>query len=345
MDVRLAPEQVALRQTARKLVAGHGPHSVADLDDGDRAARLDAAVAAAGWRELRDVGEGNLPLASGVEVAIVAEELGRGAADVAFIGPVLAADLARRAGRPELAGTTIALSPDLRRLGHATGTDAEGDLVAVDATSSTAALVLRDGAGGIGLEQCPLRPPVARTDLTRAVAGVDLSRASVLEGTQALSPDDLAAWSALALAALSADLVGVMRGAVELARDYATVREQYGSPIGAFQSVQHLIADAHVATEGAYSLTLHAAWAADALEPSAALLAAREAKAYASRAARSVCETAIQVHGGIGNTWECMAHVYLRRALHSSDILGGADASLAYVLAQHGLEVGAHGLR
>ena len=71
------------------------------------------------------------------------------------------------------------------------------------------------------------------------------------------------------------------------------------------------------------SVSLHAAWAVDALPADDALAAAAVAKAYCARAARTVCETAIQVHGGIGNTWECLAHVYLRRALLSSDLLGG----------------------
>ena len=80
---------------------------------------------------------------------------------------------------------------------------------------------------------------------------------------------------------------------------------------------------------------LHAAWAVDALAPDEALAAGSVAKAYCSRAARTVCETAIQVHGGIGNTWECLAHVYLRRALQSSDVLGGTGPSLARVLSHH----------
>ena len=74
--------------------------------------------------------------------------------------------------------------------------------------------------------------------------------------------------------------------------------------------------------DGSCSVALHASWAVDHLEPSAALAAGRVAKAYCARAARTVCETAIQVHGGIGNTWDCMAHVYLRRALLSSQWFG-----------------------
>ncbi len=61
------------------------------------------------------------------------------------------------------------------------------------------------------------------------------------------------------------------------------------------------------------------------------------AKAYCARAARTVCETAIQVHGGIGNTWECLAHVHLRRALLAADVLGGVGPNLARVLDHHGL--------
>ena len=81
--------------------------------------------------------------------------------------------------------------------------------------------------------------------------------------------------------------------------------------------------------EGSSSVALHAAWAVDALPPDDALAAGAAAKAYCARAARTVCETAIQVHGGIGNTWECLAHVYLRRALLSIDMFGGVGTNLA----------------
>jgi hypothetical protein len=100
MDVRLSPEQVALRQAAAQVVDRLGVHGVADLDDGERASKLDAAVAASGWRELRTATDDGAPWASAVEVALVAEELGRGLADAAFIGATLAAELRRRAGAP-----------------------------------------------------------------------------------------------------------------------------------------------------------------------------------------------------------------------------------------------------
>jgi alkylation response protein AidB-like acyl-CoA dehydrogenase len=112
---------------------------------------------------------------------------------------------------------------------------------------------------------------------------------------------------------------------------------QYGTAIGSFQAVPHLLADAFTLMEGSRSITLHAAWAVDALPPEEALAAAAAAKAYCARAARTVCETAIQVHGGIGNTWECLAHLHLRRALLSSDVLGGVGPNLDRVLEHRGL--------
>ena len=184
-----------------------------------------------------------------------------------------------------------------------------------------------------------------RVDLTRAIAPVGGTEAAPLaEAVELLSDDDVRAWWALGLALTCADLVGVMRGVIALAGDYAVSRRQYGVPIGSFQAVQHMLADAMVAMEGSRSTALHAAWAADALAPADALVAASVAKAYCVRAARSVCETGIQVHGGIGHTWDCLAHVFLRRALLSSDILGGVGASLSRVLAHNGIG-DANGLR
>jgi alkylation response protein AidB-like acyl-CoA dehydrogenase len=109
---------------------------------------------------------------------------------------------------------------------------------------------------------------------------------------------------------------------------YATDRRQFGVPVGSFQAVQHLLADARCLMEGSFSVSLHASWAVDHLEPAGALAAGRVAKAYCTRAARTVCETAVQVHGGIGNTWECLVHVYLRRALLSSQWFGDDAAQL-----------------
>lgn len=265
MDVRLTSEQQQLREAAAKLADDLGPDAVGELSDGGRIARLESTVAATEWRTLRSDG------ASGVEVAIIAEEFGRGLVDVPFLGPVLADDLARRLGREVKVG-----------LGESGGDEAA----------------------------------TAGVDLTRSTVGVVESPAELGE----LSSEDALRWQALALAATSADLVGAARGVHALAVDYAKVREQYGSTIGSYQAIAHLLAEGLALIEGSISVLRHAAWAVDELPAGEAVRAGKIAKVYCARAARTVCETAIQVHGGIGNTWECLAHVYLRRVLVATEL-------------------------
>jgi alkylation response protein AidB-like acyl-CoA dehydrogenase len=321
MDIRLSPEQEAVRDSVAQVVERLGPKAVAQLDDAERVGKLDAAVNASGWRDLRTAGDDGAPWASGLEAAIIAEKLARGLADAAFVGPTLAAELRRLTGAVRATrNETVALTADLGALGAS---------VAIDAAGATSALAVRRG----GVFEVEVGTPLPAVDLTRPSAAVGLSRTPV----GPLSEDGLTRWTALGLTLACADLVGTMHGAVELACGYAKQRQQYGAPIGSFQAVQHLLADAFVSTEGSRSIALHAAWAVDALSPPEALAAAGAAKAYCSRAARDVCETAIQVHGGIGHTWECLAHVYLRRALLSRDILGGIGPSLARVLAHNGV--------
>src|SRR3989442_2566200 len=117
MDVRYSAEQRALRDAAAQVVDRLGPLAVGQLDDAERAAKLDAAIASSGWRELRTPNDDGAPWASAVEVVIVAEELARGRADAPYLGPTLAAELRRHAGAPE--GTrreTVAVRPDLSGL-------------------------------------------------------------------------------------------------------------------------------------------------------------------------------------------------------------------------------------
>jgi alkylation response protein AidB-like acyl-CoA dehydrogenase len=332
VDVRLSPEQVALRDSAAAVVDRLGPATVADLDDAERAAKLDAAVAAAGWRELRTPTDEGSPWASAVEVALIAEELGRGLADAAYLGPTLAAELRRRTGAPLApASETVALGRDLSRLAEG---DDDAD-AAIDAHRARSALLLLASDRGWRLGAMVLGPETTGADLTRPVAHRREGGrvAAVEDETRVLEADDMVRWQSLGLAVLCADLVGTMRGALELATEYAKQRKQYGATIGSFQAVQHLLADAHVATEGSRSIALHAAWTVDAVSADEALAACSAAKAFCARAARSVCETSIQVHGGIGNTWECLAHLFLRRALFSTEVLGGVGQSLERVLA------------
>jgi hypothetical protein len=292
MDARLTSEQRQLRDAAAKLADDLGPDTVRDLSDQARIDRLDKAVATTGWRSLRSDG------ASGVEVALVAEEFGRGLVDVAFLGAVLADDLARH--------TDVAA----RRSTIATSWGSQ--LVATDARGCIRGLQLRHTT----LLSVDLDNYRTGTDLTRVIA--DSVGTPLVIGE--VSEDAVGRWLALGLVATSADLVGIARGVHEAAVDYAKLRVQYGKSIGSYQAVAHPLAEGLAMIEGSISIVRHAAWAVDALSDSEALHAARMAKIYCARATRTVCETAIQVHGGIGNTWECIVHVYLRRALASTDL-------------------------
>jgi hypothetical protein len=288
MDVRLTSEQQQLRDAAAKLADDLGPGAVQDLDDASRIVQLDKQIETTGWRSLRSDG------ASGIEVAIVAEEFGRRLVDVPFLGPVLADDLARHIDA-DARGATVAV----------------GDRV-IDARGAQRALFLSGSA-------------VLATDLGDGRTGVDLTRteASMVGSPVTLgevSADVAAQWQALALVTTTADLVGIARGAHAVAVDYAKIREQYGKQIGSYQAIAHLLAESLALIEGSVSVLRHAAWAVDELTPAEAIRAAQVAKVYCARATRTVCETAVQVHGGIGNTWECLVHVYLRRALTSTEL-------------------------
>jgi alkylation response protein AidB-like acyl-CoA dehydrogenase len=347
MDVRLSSVQQALRESVSVVVDRLGPRAVGQLSDAERSEKLEAAIVASGWRELRAPEIEGAPLASGVEPAIVAEELGRGLADAPFLGPTLAAELRRLVEAPvATSAETVVLARSLSDLAIAVDGVVPEAAVAIDAQAADSALVLVPGASGFAVASVALGCIEVGVDLTRPSGGVDALSPAVEIGQhgRSLATDDIARWSALGLALTCADLVGVMRGSLDLACAYVTSRQQFGRPVGSFQAIQHLLADALVLMEGSRSVARHAAWAVDALEADVALAAAAGAKAYCVRAARAVCETSIQVHGGIGNTWECLAHVHLRRALLSSEILGGVGVNLERVLAHHGIG-GSDGLR
>jgi hypothetical protein len=288
MDVRLTAEQQQLRDAAAKLADDLGLGAVQDLDDQSRIARLDKQIETTGWRALRSDG------ASGVEVAIVAEEFGRRLVDAPFLGRVLADDLARHIGA-DVRGATIAVDDRV-----------------IDARGAQRALLL----SGNMILATDLADVRTCADLTR----VDAHAVGSPVTLGAVTSDVAARWLALALVTTSADLVGIARGAHAVACDYAKIREQYGKQIGSYQAVAHMLAESLALSEGSVSVLRHAAWAVDELAPAETIRAAQVAKVYCARATRTVCETAVQVHGGIGNTWDCLAHVYLRRALTSTEL-------------------------
>ncbi|HUP07042.1 MAG TPA: acyl-CoA dehydrogenase family protein, partial [Caldimonas sp.] len=252
MDIRDTPEQAELRRTARRLARELGPRTVADLDDRKRGERLAEAVRDAGWLELRQDGGGGAPLASGVEAAIIGDAVGEAVADVPFAGPTLAADLARRAGARPIDGAVVALSRDLLDAAVVSGPATDTPILAVDHATQgrvTAYVLVPDGDGyhlALAQAEGASAGVAAAADLTRTIrrlpAGLPLL--PVPGQSRRLTRDDLEAWAALGLALTSADLVGVMRGVLDITVAYAQERKQYGVAIGSFQAVQHLLAEA-----------------------------------------------------------------------------------------------------
>ena len=345
MDVRLSPEQQALRDSAAQVVDRLGPH------DGRRSSTTPSGPPSSTPPSPRRAGAScasrptaTQPLASGVEVAIVAEELGRGLADAPFLGPTLAAELRRLAGAPPATtAETVALTADLVAPWpwRPTAPVRRGRWPSTPAARRRPSCSLADGDGhatGHG-RRSPPRPSRSTSPGRRAVAGAGDGRRRRPTRPGRSTDDDLAR--------------------VDGARPGARPAPTSSAPCGARSTLAgDYAADAAPVRRGrsARSRPCSTCWPTPSSPPRAraaspstppgrstrspadeALAAAAVAKAYCARAARTVCETAIQVHGGIGNTWECLAHVYLRRALLSSDVLGGVGASLARVLAHHGI--------
>jgi alkylation response protein AidB-like acyl-CoA dehydrogenase len=127
----------------------------------------------------------------------------------------------------------------------------------------------------------------------------------------------------IATAALTAEMVGGMQRTLDITVEYAKTRKQFGKPIGIFQAVQHQCADMYLETESARSAAYYAAWALEVQAPDAAA-AVSIAKIYASDVSRTVGNRGIQVHGGMGFTWENDVHLYYRRAKASETAFGDA---------------------
>ena len=352
MDVRLSPEQQAparLRRPGRRPARPARRRRARRRRAGRQARRRRRRPP--GWRELRAADDDGAPLASGVEAAIVAEELGRGLADAAVprTDPGRrAAPPGRRARAPTTPETVAAhRRPRCARRSRRPVAPPAG-AVAVDARGAAAALVAGDRrpaatrSAGSRLGAAP-----SRTDLTRRLATVRPRRRRARAGPAAgrSTDDDLTAWTALGLA------LAVRRPRRHDARrGRPRHRLRQGPP--AVRQPDRLVPGR--AAPAGRRLRGHGGLAQRrparglggrrARRPPTRWPPRRVAKAYCARAARTVCETAIQVHGGIGNTWECLAHVHLRRALLSTDVLGGVGPSLDRVLAHHGIG-GGRGLR
>jgi alkylation response protein AidB-like acyl-CoA dehydrogenase len=177
------------------------------------------------------------------------------------------------------------------------------------------------GNGAAGLESARLDT----LDLTRALASVTLRETPAV---RVGAGRDAAAWLSevrdLALAALAAEQLGGAARCLDMSVGYAKVREQFGRPIGSFQAIKHKCANLLLDVESGRSAVYHASEALAGGQPGAPL-AAVLAYVHCSRAFTNAAKECIQIHGGIGYTWEHDAHLYLRRA-KSSQLMFGPPA-------------------
>ena len=167
-------------------------------------------------------------------------------------------------------------------------------------------------------------------DLTRRFASVRFDAAPAVP-LELDSRHTLERLYGIALAMLAAEQVGGAQRCLDMAVAHAKVRHQFGRAIGSFQAIKHMCADMLLEVESARSAAYHAAW--QAADGAADLpLVASLAKAYCSEAYFHVAASNIQVHGGIGFTWEHDAHLYYRRA-KSAEVMLGTPASHREVVA------------
>jgi alkylation response protein AidB-like acyl-CoA dehydrogenase len=170
--------------------------------------------------------------------------------------------------------------------------------------------------------------PVQGMDLSTRWVQIDMDKvpaaADAVLGTPGQAAPLLSSLVRRGAVGAAAEMLGASRRCLDMAVGYAKVREQFGQPIGSFQAIRHKCAEMLLEVENSHSAVYYAAWALDAKAEDGEL-AASVAKAYVGDAARKVCGEAIQVHGGIGFTWEYDLHIYFKRAKALEPMYGDAD--------------------
>jgi Acyl-CoA dehydrogenase, C-terminal domain len=327
-------EERLLKEMANELAESMAIRTLGDIDQSDTAKSWHR-LAECGLLGLRAVGDEGQPVATGVDVMIVADALGSYLVGAPFLeSAILPAELLRVAG---VDGTTIdeiasgavryglLLGPDLTGLARASQLDAS---IGWGLRNADYALALDDTGGGlVRFELSGSCHDLGSADLTRTLRRPSAQAAVDLVGR--LDSEAYDQWLTLALVAVCADAQGALRASIQLAVEYAKTREAFGAPIGSFQALQHILANDYVSASSVETTNCFAAWAIGNLPSVEALLAARTAKAYLSQVGLQVVEDLMQVLGGIGQTWEHIAHVYTRRVLFDLRVFGSADTQLS----------------
>jgi alkylation response protein AidB-like acyl-CoA dehydrogenase len=317
VDFDLSPDQREIKDVARELLAARSP--LAKVREAAETAAYDLAL----WGELVQLGWPGIAVAGehggqglgAVELAVLSEELGYACAATPFLSTATAAAVIQATGTdeqrsrwlPGLASGELTAGIGTREL----AADATGAAIAVVVDGDTAQLI-----------ESPETDTFVSIDPTRRFATV------AGEG-QPLGPGA----AERIHAAVAAEVVGVCQRALDMTLAYVKDRKQFDVPVGSFQAVAHRCAEMLLQTESARSTAYYAAWAAGAEEQ---LLgeAAALAGAAAATGGPSVTASAIQMHGGIGFTWEADVHWLFKRAQLDTALLGGAKRHRA-ALARH----------
>jgi len=345
MQFGLTESQEFLKDSARKFFAGECPSA-----EMRRLMETDTAYDPALWSKLTDQGYTGIIFSEAfggvglgkVELMLLMEEAGRALlpgplfSTVALAGSVLdsvgslahknkyLAPICRGAARATVAVVESNASWNPRDVqlsgvhGKITG---EKLFVSDAAVADFIIVVARNGVFVVDSKARGLRiSPMRAMDLTRKLYAVEFNDTPAEEiGSTA----NLARAFDIATAALAAELVGGMQRTLDISVAYAKTRKQFGKPIGMFQAVQHQCADMYLETESARSAVYYAGWALEENSPDAST-AVSIAKMYASDAGRTVGNRGIQIHGGMGFTWENDVHLYYRRAKGSETAFGDA---------------------
>jgi alkylation response protein AidB-like acyl-CoA dehydrogenase len=335
VDFDLSEDQWTIKRTAREfLAARYGLDEVRRLALEEERGFTDGQweeLAGLGWPSLASEQEG----LGTVELAVVAEELGYAVAPSPLQSTWAATALLSAAGRSfDGSRGSVAVVDGAAPVAVAEDGALTGEKVAVPdagwadlllACAGDRVFVVAPDAPGVSVL------PSSSVDPTRRLFNVSFDGTL---GEELLGADFTRAWRAMAIAT-AAESVGVAERAMEMSVAYAKERRQFGRPIGTYQAVSHRCAQMLLEVEGARSVVYWAAWALDH-SPEEAGVATSAAKAYASDCGARVCGSAIQVHGGIGFTWEHDLQFLFKRATanayHHGDARWHRDRVAAAIL-------------
>jgi len=330
VDFDLSKPQKLLKDSARQFLAREcRPDRVRQLMATETAhdPALWEAMADQGWMGLI-VPEAHGGLELGVvELAVVAEEMGRACLPGPFLSNLLATALVLESADKRYlwrlaAGdmkATVAILDESANWNLQARRGRDRRLFVGDAAVADVIFWVVDEKTIVPIERADAAiRPMSSMDETRKVYEVAIGKAPVPLSAPVQSAIDIAT------VALCAEMVGGMQWILETTVNFAKTRQQFGRPIGSFQAVQHQCADMVLMTESARSAAYYAAWALTTNDPGARL-AVSVAKAYCSDAYREVGNRGVQIHGGIGFTWEHDLQLYYKRAKSSETLFGDAS--------------------